>query len=129
MSDSIHDDSDFGHGTSPRRAGSPVDPGVLKVYQTGPLTVVGFGGEDVPDEICIAAYREQLVKLITEHQCQTLAFDLTGVKLIPSGMLGVLITLRKLVDKVELYNPSADIRNVLELTQLTSMFDLKEVPV
>ena len=27
------------------------DPNVLKIYKTGELTVVGFGGQDVPDEV------------------------------------------------------------------------------
>lgn len=129
MSDSIHDEVDYPMGDSTLRTGLSIDPGVLKVYQTGALTVVGFGGADVPDEVCIAAYRDQLMKLIDEHQCQTLAFDLTGVKLIPSGMLGVLVTLRKRVGHLELYNASDDIRSVLQLTNLLSMFDLKELPL
>lgn len=120
MSDSVHDDLDD--------AGSRL-PDVLKVYQTGALTVVGFEGRDVPDEVCIAAYRDQLFKLLDEHQCKVLAFDLTGVTLIPSGMLGVLVTLRKRVERLELYNPSADIRSVLDTTNLTSMFELKDVAV
>jgi anti-anti-sigma factor len=127
VGDSIHDDSDLHLNDSAVRAGRPPQPGVLQIYQTGPMTVVGFGGEDVPDEVCIAAYRQQLTELIKEHQCQTLAFDLTGVKLIPSGMLGVLVTLRKLVPKIELYNASEDIRGVLQMTNLVSLFELKEV--
>ena len=103
------------------------DPNVLKIYQTGELTVVGFGGQDVPDEVCIAAYRDQLFKLIEEHKCKILAFDLTGVTLVPSGMLGVLTSLRSRVQRVELYNPSVDVREVLRLTRLESLFDIKEV--
>ncbi len=129
MGDSIHDDSDNNVGKSLGRKHPFADPEILKVYQTGSLTVVGFGGVDVPDEVCIAAYRTQLLDLIKEHQCRVLAFDLTGVKLIPSGMLGILISVRKLVDQVELYNPSEDIREVLNLTNLDSMFELKNVPV
>ncbi len=129
MSDSIHDEVDFPTDDSALRTGLSIETGVLKVYTTGPVTVVGFGGNDVPDEVCIAAYRDQLMQLVDEHHCQTLAFDLTGVKLIPSGMLGVLVTLRKRVAHLELYNASDDIRNVLHLTNLLSMFDLKELPL
>lgn len=127
MSDNILEDGAASPGDSTLRSSLPNDPGVLKVYQTGFLTVVGFGGQDVPDEVCIAAYRDQLMRLIDEHQCQVLAFDLSGVKLIPSGMLGVLTTLRKRVAQVELYNPSEDIQNVLKLTNLAGMFVIKEV--
>ena len=83
------------------------DPGVLLVYQTGPLTVVGFAGKDVPDEVCIAGYRDQMIKLIEEHQTQIMAVDLSGVRLVPSGMLGLLTSIRKKVQRVELYNPSS----------------------
>lgn len=126
MSDSIHDDppvSDF------RLGDLPEDPAVLRIYQTGELTVVGFGGRDVPDEVCIAAYRDQLLNLITEHNCKVLAFDLTGVQLVPSGMLGVLTTIRQRVDRLEIYNPSPDVKDVLKLTKLDRLFDIKEVTV
>ena len=126
VSDSIHDDppaSDF------RLGDLPEDPAVLKIYQTGELTVVGFGGRDVPDEVCIAAYRTQLLDLIAEHHCKVLAFDLTGVQLVPSGMLGVLTSIRQRVDRLEIYNPSPDVKDVLTLTKLDRLFDIKEVTV
>lgn len=105
----------------------PPLPDVLKVYQTGPLTVVGFAGKDVPDEVCIARYRDTLFQLIADHHVETMAFDLTGVGLVPSGMLGVLTSVRKRVSKVELYNPSADVQDVLRITNLAQMFEVKQV--
>ena len=126
MSDSIHDETPspdhvFKLGTLPE------DAAVLSVYQTGELTVVGFGGRDVPDEVCIAGYRQQLLELIAQHQCKVLAFDLTGVQLIPSGMLGVLSSLRQRVGRIELYNPSADVMDVLRITKFDQLFEIKEV--
>lgn len=102
---------------------------LLNVYEIGELTVVGFSGRDIPDEICIAGYREQLLALLGEYPVRTLAFDLTGVKLIPSGMLGLLTSLRRRVDQIELYNPSEDIREVLRITNLDTLFVIKDVPV
>jgi anti-sigma B factor antagonist len=132
MGDSIHDDHDThpapAHDSSISTAHGG-DPGVLKIYQTGKLTVVGFGGEDVPDEVCIAGYRDQLHKLLDDHQCQVLAFDLSGVKLVPSGMLGVLTTLRKRVQRLEIYNASENVREVLKITNLIKLFDLRDVEV
>jgi anti-sigma B factor antagonist len=126
MSDTIHDDpvvdpDDSSVGKSFH------DPGVLQVYQTGELTVVGFAGKDVPDEVCIAGYRDQMHKLIEDHQVKILAVDLSGVKLVPSGMLGLLTSMRKKVGRVELYNPSDDVREVLKITNLEKLFDIKEV--
>ncbi len=129
MSDSIHDETPVPSDQDSTPKHAPAVPGVLRVYQTGPLTVVGFAGQDVPDEVCIAAYRDQLFKLIEDFQCQVLAFDLTGVVLVPSGMLGVLVSLRKRLERVELYNPSKDVLDVLEMTKLISMFEIREVAV
>ena len=127
MSESIHDESEPQAGDSALKMAQLKDPNVLKIYQTGELTVVGFGGEDVPDEVCIAGYRDQLFELINTYQCKVLAFDLTGVTLVPSGMLGVLTSLRQKVERVELYNPSVDVREVLNMTRLEKLFDIKEV--
>lgn len=129
MSDSIHDDVPIPGDQDSTPNVTAAVPGILRVYQTGSLTVVGFAGQDVPDEVCIAAYRDQLFQLIEESHCQVLAFDLTGVVLVPSGMLGVLVSLRKRLERVELYNPSADVREVLEMTKLITLFDIREVAV
>jgi len=102
---------------------------LLNVYEIGELTVVGFSGRDIPDEVCIAGYRDQLLALLSEYPVKTLAFDLTGVKLMPSGMLGLLTSLRRRVDQIELYNASDDIREVLAITNLAQLFTLKDAPV
>jgi anti-sigma B factor antagonist len=127
MSDIVFDEVDPTSGDSSLNLGDLKDPNVLKVYKTGELTVVGFGGQDVPDEVCIAIYRDQLFKMVEENHCKVLAFDLTGVTLVPSGMLGVLTSLRSKVDRIELYNPSVDVREVLHMTRLETLFDIKDV--
>jgi anti-sigma B factor antagonist len=127
MSDSIHDDHESHPDDSSVGAAPFRDPGVLQVYQTGELTVVGFAGKDVPDEVCIAGYRDQMNKLIDEHQVKVMAVDLSGVKLVPSGMLGLLTSIRKKVGRVELYNPSDDVREVLRITNLEKLFEIKTV--
>ena len=125
MSDSIHDESE-GVGSS-FKMGALADPNVLRVYQTGELTVVGFGGKDVPDEVCIAAYRQQLFDMVEQYGTKVLAFDLSGVVLVPSGMLGVLTSLRQRVERLEIFNASPDVREVLRMTRLERLFDIKEV--
>ena len=71
----------------------PTDHHVLRVYETGPLTVVGFGGAEVLDQIDLVECREEILELLQLHECKTLAFDLTGVRYVPSGMLGLLASL------------------------------------
>ncbi|MGH7128220.1 MAG: STAS domain-containing protein [Planctomycetaceae bacterium] len=100
---------------------------ILQVYQAGALTVIGFGGRRVLDDINVADCRDELVQLVKRHQCQTLAFDLTDVKVIPSGLLGLLASLRQLGVEVHLYNPSADIQEVLEVTKLERLMKVHEV--
>lgn len=105
----------------------PIRHEVLRVYETGPLTVVGFGSDELPDHIDLAECREEIVELLKLHDCQELAFDLTGVRYIPSGMLGLLASLRKLGVQVHLYNPSSDVREVLQVTHLDQLFKIHDL--
>lgn len=103
--------------------------GVLTVYQAGELTVVGFGGQDALSRINLAECRDELITLIRENHCQTLAFDLTGVSLIPSGTLGLMASMRNLGVEVHVYNPSNDIRDVLDVTKLNTVIHIHEIEI
>jgi anti-anti-sigma factor len=100
----------------------------LEIYKSGDATVIGFGDREVLDQINIAACREQVAALVQQDDVKTLAFNLTGVQLIPSGMLGLMASLRDLGVAVRLINPSDDIREVLEITKLNQLFEIQEVP-
>ncbi len=99
----------------------------LEIYKSGDVTVIGFGGREVLDQINIAACREQIAALVKQDNVKTLAFELTGVQLIPSGMLGLMASLRDLGVAVQLFNPSDDVREVLEITKLNQLFEIHEV--
>ena len=103
--------------------------GTLEVYEAGELTVVGFGGRDVLDHIHVGEYRDEIVELIREHHCRALAFDLTGVQLLPSGLLGLFATVSRLGVEVHLYNASEDIREVLAITKLNQLLHLHDVEI
>jgi len=98
--------------------------GIFKVYQTGELTVVGFGDREILDQIDLAACRAEIIALVEKHGCKILAFDLSGVKLIPSGMLGLLASLRRMNITVHLYNPSQDVAEVLQITRLNEVLPI-----
>lgn len=98
----------------------------LEIIQSGEKTVVGFGNRDVLDQINIAACREQIEELVRRTGTKVLAFDLLGVRLIPSGMLGLLAALRNLGVKVQIFNPSDDVREVLEITKLNQLLEVRE---
>lgn len=101
----------------------------LKVYEAGELTVIGFGGAEILDDVNLAQCRDEIAELIRVHGCRTLAFDLTGVLLVPSGLLGVLASVKRLRVEIHLYNASEDIREVLEITKLDKTFHLHRVAV
>ena len=101
----------------------------LEVYQAGPTTVIGFGGRDVLEDVNVAAYRKELIQLIERENCQVLAVDLTGVKLVPSGLLGLLTSIREHGVAVHIYNPSDDVREVLATTRLDTLMEVHDVDV
>ena len=102
-------------------------PPVLEVYQAGELTVVGFGGQKILHDINVAPVHDQVLQLVKDHGCKEFAFDLTGVQFIPSGMLGIMASLRRQGIKVHIYNPSDDVRDVLQTTNLLELFQLHEI--
>ncbi len=99
----------------------------LQVYQTGEVTVLGFGGEEILHQLDLAECRDQIVKLVKDSNCKVLAFDLTGVRLVPSGLLGLLTSLRELGVEVQIFNPSDDVREVLEITKLDQLIKVKNI--
>jgi len=102
---------------------------ILEVYKTGELTVVGFGGRQIIHDINVAPVHAEILKLVDENRCKELAFDLTGVQFIPSGLLGIMASLRKKGVEVHIYNPSDDVRDVLQTTKLMDLFHLHEIDV
>jgi anti-anti-sigma factor len=98
----------------------------MRVYETGHLTVVGFGGADALDHIDISECRDQILDLVKLHDCKVLAFDLTDVKYISSGMLGLFASLTRDGIEVHLYNISEDVREVLDITGLGKLFTIRQ---
>ena len=96
----------------------------LQVYETGPLTVVGFGGREILDQVNVSDCRLEIVALVEKHSTKVMAFDLTGVKVVPSGLLGLLASLRKMGIEVHIYNPSPDVTEVLEVTRLKELMPI-----
>lgn len=107
----------------------PKIAGILKIYEVGRLIVVGFGGKDVPSDYCISESRQTLSDLVRLHDCKELVFDMTGVRMVPSGMLGVIASMRNLGVSVAVCNPSPDFREVLETTQLDTIIQIKDVDI
>ncbi|MBD3676338.1 MAG: STAS domain-containing protein [Planctomycetaceae bacterium] len=99
----------------------------LEIYEAGELTVIGFYGRQILEGFTPLDCRNELETIIRDHDCRTLAFDLTGMKLLPSGMLGLFASVKKAGVDVLLYNPGREVTEVLEVTKLDSMLDLFDV--
>lgn len=120
-----------------RGAGVPEgDSGILDVQVTDPdlLTIVrepvrvtvGFRNKSFPDEVSIAGYRAQVYQLLDDPACKTIRFDVEGVKLFPSGMLGLLVSVRNRGFLVEVVNASPDVMETLRITRLDTLVDIFE---
>lgn len=99
----------------------------FEVYLAGELTVIGFGGREILDQLNLAECYDEIRDLIRENRCRTVAFDFTGVRWIPSGLLGVLMAAYRQTGDVHIYNPSTDIREVLEITKLDRVLAIHEI--
>ena len=99
--------------------------GVLRIHRIGRVTVLGFTAQysDVPLQMGVAV-RDGLKTLIESHHCRVLAFDLSGVKYIPSSLLGMLASISSLVDELYLYNPSEAICEVMEIYGLDKIMKI-----
>ena len=59
---------------------------------------------------------------IDDPVCQIVIVDLTGVRIVLSGMLGLLVSARNRGREVELLNPSSDVQEILRTTKLDTFF-------
>ncbi len=101
----------------------------LEVYAGGELTVIGFRGRKLLEGVSALNCRDQLARILSEHKPKSVAFDLTGLKLVPSGMLGLFAAIKKTGVDVLLFNPTDDIREVLEITKLDTIVQIHRVDV
>lgn len=101
----------------------------LKLYAAGEVTVVALAVRDAVDTINLGRCRDELIELIQSTKCQLLAFDLTGVRLLPSGLLGLLASVPRLGAEVVLFNPCSDICEILEITKLKQVLPVEHVAV
>ena len=101
----------------------------FEIYQPGPLTVIGFGNRNRLDQLDVAECRDEVFELIQVQRCKTLAIDLTGIQTIPSGFLGLLVAVHQRGTSVCLFNPSDELREVLEITKLDRLFPSYRVEV
>jgi hypothetical protein len=96
-------------------------PGVLKVYEIGENTIVGFSRQSAQQAADIPRLHSDLMKLIDQHRCTVLTFDLTGVLKMPNAVLDIMYSLNQRGVRVQVFNPTQPIRDLLQVTRLNGL--------
>ena len=120
------DDPGSGHRETPKQVPLTED-GLLRIYNAENPVVLGFGGQDVPGDFNAAHYRDSINDLIAGSETKAVSFDLTGVRIVPSGMLGLWVSLTQSGIAISVYNPNKDVRDVLSITKLDRMIAVHDV--
>jgi anti-anti-sigma factor len=121
----MSNDSPFNEDSAPNQVNAN-QSSILEVHEAGKRIVVGFGNRAVPDDHCLAVYREQIKQLIAEHAATEVVFDLKAFKTIQSGTLGLIASTVNQGVKVRVLNASSEIREVIELTNLDKIVELSD---
>jgi anti-sigma B factor antagonist len=96
------------------------------ISRTGRHVTIEFHGIEVLDDHdCLASHRAQIMDLINNPDCDHVTFDLTGVRIVLSGMLGLLATATRRCREVELRNPSREVLEILRITRLDTLLMIR----
>ena len=93
--------------------------------QDGRLTVNRIRGRHLAEPKVQEACRRSISELIDDHTCEILAVDLMDVTPITSWVLGILAAVRRRGIAVELYHPSAVIREILQTTHMNDILHVR----
>ncbi|OHB73061.1 MAG: hypothetical protein A2Z25_06805 [Planctomycetes bacterium RBG_16_55_9] len=102
-------------------------PAVMVEYGTD-VTVVTFKEDRIVDENQVRKIQEVLEPVVEKNGNKQLVFNFTQIKLINSLLLNLLISVRQRVcelgGQVQLRNLKPNIYTILEITQLTDIFNI-----
>jgi anti-anti-sigma factor len=103
-------------------------PDILEITTHNTEAVTRFRSVDFPNEAALELCRRQLDDYLAAHPCEVLVFDLAGVVIIPSTMLGLLLAYRQRGLRIRIVNPSEHVISVLNVTKLSSKFEIEPAP-
>jgi anti-anti-sigma regulatory factor len=96
----------------------PYPTASIQVHQTGKRTVVGFRDAIPPADVDASGLRQRLQVLLEEHECETLVFDLPGVTVVPSGFIGLLVSLDRQGIQVRMRAVTSELQQILAIARL-----------
>lgn len=108
------------NGAAWQRRASRIDhPDILRITCHGRRVTIGFNFREIGEDAnCLADNRDDLFKLIKSAEYDCLIFDLTGVNVVPAGLLGLLSSAHEQGCEVELLNPSQELQEILRAAKL-----------
>ncbi len=98
---------------------------ILEIKSNNNEAVARFRSVDFPNEAALEQCRRQLDDFLETHPAEVLVFDLDGVVIIPSTMLGLLLAYRQRGIRIRIVNPSEHVIAVLNVTKLSSKFEIE----
>jgi len=103
------------------------DANHLSLLHSGDRILVGFNYKDMPDEIRVARYRAQLLDFVKRTNCKSLKFDMKGIKIVPSRMLGFFVSLKSEGHDIELVDLEQAVQDIIRITKLAPMFTIRPI--
>ena len=104
-------------------------PEAFQITNEGSSLTIRFDDSANLDDLCIARLRDQLLRILAMNPlCSTLRFDVTNLKLLPSVMLGLLASLKKHVNSLEVLNPTKDAHEVIKMLGFDKLVKVRSFP-
>lgn len=103
------------------------DPNLLSLEHRGWRVMVGFHCKEMPDESRVSKYRAQLLDFVRQTNCKSLTFDMRGIKIVPSRMLGFFVSLKNEGHDIELVDMEQQVQDIFRVTKLASMFTIRPI--
>jgi anti-anti-sigma factor len=97
---------------------------VFEVRETGRLTLVRVNPEGVTDFERFEQCRDELISILQNAKCVVVRFDVEGIPFLASGVLGLLVSMRKAGVDIQFENASEHVRDVMKVTRLDQLVEV-----
>jgi anti-anti-sigma factor len=97
---------------------------VFQVQEKGSLTVIAVNPDGVADFSRVEQCRNELIPFLKEVGCRVVRFDLGNIPFLASGVLGLLVSLRKTGVEIQFKNASEHVLDVLHVTRLDELIEV-----
>jgi len=111
-----------------KRTKTPKGGNTFELQHEGDTVLAKMTGET--EAGIVATLKQRLGEAMEDGQCRRVALDASGLHFMDSTGISLLVYLQKQADALDkqfvLLCPSREVRNVLELVQLTGFFTVRE---